>query len=129
MNAQRFAAWAAGALFAAAAAVAAMAQNKPAAADVEAGRALALLACTGCHVVTADQPFRPIYAGPPKPPDFKEIAARCNTTAASLQAHLDLLPAVPDKAHMPNLVLSKEELRDVAAFIVSLRGKPSAPAQ
>jgi len=107
----------------------ASAQTKLVEGDAEAGRALALQACTGCHVVVPNQPFKPINVGPPRPPDFKEIANRPNITAASLQRHLETIPAVPEDAHMPNLVLSSQELRDVVAFIISLRDKPAAPAQ
>jgi len=105
----------------------ASAQTKQA--DVEAGRHLALLACTGCHIVAPDQPFKPIYAGPPYPPNFKDIANRSNLTAAALQHHLETLPAVPQNSRMPNQVLSSEELRNVVAFILSLRDKPKVPKQ
>jgi len=97
------------------------AQTKPA--DAEAGRNLALRACTGCHVVAPDQPFKPIYAGPPYPPNFKDIANRSNLTAAALQHHLETLPAVPQNSRMPNQVLSGQELHNVVAFILSLRDK------
>jgi hypothetical protein len=90
---------------------------------------LALLVCTGCHIVAPDQRFKPVYSGPPHPPDFKEIANRPDVTAASLQHHLENLPAVPKHSHMPNQVLSSGELRDVAAFILTLRGKSTTPAQ
>jgi mono/diheme cytochrome c family protein len=105
------------------------AQMKTIEGDVAAGRDMALLACTGCHVVTPDQPFRPLYPGPPFPPDFKDIANRPSVTAADLQHHLDTLPAVPENSHMPNLLLSSDELRDVVAFIISLRDKPVNPRQ
>jgi mono/diheme cytochrome c family protein len=108
-------------------ALGASAQTKPA--DVEAGRHLALLACTGCHVVTPDQPFKPIYEGTPHPPDFKDIANRPNVSAAALQHRLETLPAVPQKSGMPNQDLSGEELRNVVAFILSLRDKSKAPRQ
>ncbi len=98
-------------------------------ADEEAGRNLALLACTGCHIVAPDQRFKPIYAGPPYPPSFKEIANRSDLTAAMLQHHLETLPAVPQNSHMPNQVLSSQELRNVVAFILSLRDQPKAPKQ
>ena len=111
------------------AAPAANAQSKPVGGNVEAGRSLALLACTGCHVVAPDQPFKPIRTGLPRPPDFKEIANRSNITAASLQHHLEILPAVPENSHMPNPMLSSQELLDVVAFIISLRDKPAAPTQ
>jgi hypothetical protein len=69
--------------------------KKLAAGNAEDGRTFALRACTGCHVVAPDQPFKPIYTGPPRPPDFKEIAKRPNLAAASLLHHVETLPAVP----------------------------------
>lgn len=90
--------------------------------DAQAGRALALQACTGCHVVAPDQPFKPIYKGELRPPDFADIA-RSGLTAATLQHHLDALPTIPQNAHMANPALTGQQLRDVVAFIVSLRDK------
>jgi len=103
-------------------------ETRPVAGKAEAGRSFALLACTGCHVVSADQPFKPIYSGLPHPPDFKEIANRSDLTAAWLRHHLETLPAVP-KSGMPNLPLSSQQLEDIVAFIISLRDKSVAPAQ
>jgi mono/diheme cytochrome c family protein len=117
------------AVSAAATASAANAQTKLVGGNAGAGRILALRICTGCHVVTPDQPFKPVYAPPPYPPDFKEIANRSNVTAASLQHHLETLPAIPSNVNMPNLMLSTQEIRDIAAFIVSLRDKPATPRQ
>lgn len=105
------------------------AQTKTPDANAETGRALALFACTGCHLVAPDQPFKPIYSGTPHPPDFKEIANRPDMTAASLQQRLEALPAVANNSHMPNQVLSSQELRDVVAFIVSLSDKPASAKQ
>ncbi len=101
------------------------AQTKLGAGDAEAGRHFALLACTGCHVVMLDQPFKPIRDGLPRPPDFKDIANRSDVTAAFLRHHLETLPAIPKDAHMPSPMLSSQEIRDVVAFIVSLRDKPA----
>ena len=97
------------------------AKEQPAEGNVQAGRAFALLACTGCHVVAPDQPFKPVYQGPPNPPDFKDVANQPGMTADSLRHYLETLPAVPQKGRMPNLELSDDELRDVVAFILSLR--------
>ena len=97
------------------------AQTTSAEGKAEAGRTFALQACTGCHLVAPDQPFKPIYTGTPRPPDFREIANRPNTTAASLRHHLQTLPAVPTDLHMANPLLSNQQLRDVVAFIISLR--------
>ena len=125
MNPGRLAALAVIAAGAACAAAASFAQPKHPDGNVAAGRELALFACTGCHVVEPGQRFEPRYKGPPVPPSFSEIANRPNITAASLQHHLEALPDVPtDQKTMPKPVLSSEELRDVTAFIVSLRAKP-----
>jgi len=117
------------AVFAAWSALAAKQQTTPPEGNVQAGRAFALLACTGCHVVAPDQPFKPVYKGPPNPPDFKDIANLPGVTAQSLRQHLETLPAVPQKGHMPNLELSEDELRDVVAFIISLRDQPPPPGR
>jgi len=123
MHTKVFAALAVIAAAAACAELAAHAQPKPAGDAVE-GRAFALEACTGCHVVAADQPFKPIYAGAVHPPDFKDIAAKPGVTADSLIHYLDALPAIPKDSQMASADLTPEQTRDVVAYIISLRGKP-----
>ena len=125
MNANKLAAATAVAVSMAWSAPGTEAQTKLVAGDVEAGRRFALLACTGCHLVTPDQPSKPIRNGLPRPPDFKDIAKQSDVTAAFLQHHLETLPAIPTDAHMPNLMLSSQEIRDVVAFIISLRDQPA----
>jgi mono/diheme cytochrome c family protein len=105
------------------------AQTKLVAGDPAAGRIFALRACTGCHIVAPDQLFKPVFTGPPHPPDFKDIANKPNVTAAMLQRHLSSLPTVPQRPSMADPVLTSQQLRDVTAFIVSLRDKPVAPTQ
>jgi cytochrome c1 len=102
-------------------------RTKLAAGDAEAGRALALQACTGCHVVQQDQRFKPVFTGPPHPPDFKDIANAPHVTAASLQHHLKTLPTVPQQPSMANPDLTSKELRDVVAFILTLRDAAVTP--
>jgi len=126
---KKFATWAIVAAVAASAAPATNAQPKSVAGNVEAGRTLALWACTACHIVAADQRFKPIYTGTPHPPDFNAIANKPGITAASLQHHLESLPDVPKDSLMANPDLTSDETRDVVAFIISLRDKPAAPAQ
>jgi mono/diheme cytochrome c family protein len=104
----------------AALAVAAHGQSKPAG-DAKEGRAFALEACTGCHVVAADQPFKPIYVGDIRPPDFKTIANKPDVTTDSLIHYLDALPTIPKNSQMANADLTPEQTRDVAAYILSLR--------
>jgi mono/diheme cytochrome c family protein len=86
--------------------------------DADAGRELALQACTGCHVVSVDQRFAPLLPGTP---DFREIANRPNVTAASLRRAIAALPLVPRKGRMANPHLTDDELVDVAAYIMTLR--------
>lgn len=100
------------------------AQPKRPGGNAAAGHTLALQACTGCHLVESDQPFKPIFAGKVHPPDFKDIANKPNVTAASLIHYLETLPTIPQDSRMANPDLTQEELRDVAAFILTLRGKP-----
>jgi len=92
--------------------------------DAQEGHSFALEACTGCHIVAADQPFKPIYAGDIPPPDFKDIANKSGVTAASLIHYLDTLPTIPKDSHMANADLTPEQTRDVVAYIISLRAKP-----
>ena len=107
------------------AALAAHAQPKPAG-DAKEGRALALEACTGCHIVAADQPFKPIYVGDVRPLDFKDIAYKPGVTADSLVHYLDTLPTIPKDSQMANADLTPEQTRDVVAYILSLRDKQPA---
>jgi mono/diheme cytochrome c family protein len=120
MNTKRFAVLATIAAAAAYAGLAAYAQPKPAG-DVREGRAFALEACTGCHIVTADQLFKPVYAGDAHPPDFKDIASKPGVTANSLSHYLDTLPTIPKNSRMANADLTPEQTRDVVAYILSLR--------
>ena len=105
---------------------AARAQPKPAG-DVKEGRTLALEACTGCHIVAADQPFKPIYIGEVRPLDFKDIANKPGVTADSLIHYLDTLPLIPKDSQMANADLSPEQTSDVVAYILSLRDKQPLP--
>jgi mono/diheme cytochrome c family protein len=123
MNTNRFVAVAAITAALVCAKLVAYAQPKPAG-DAREGRALALEACTGCHVVSPDQPFKPIYAGDAHPPNFKDIATKFNVTADLLIHYLDTLPTIPKDSHMANADLTPEQTRDVVAYILSLRGKP-----
>jgi mono/diheme cytochrome c family protein len=87
--------------------------------NAQAGHEVALISCTGCHVVASDQPFKPVY--PAKLPDFNTIANKPNTTAASLQHFLETLPEVPKRGQMGDPLLSRQDLRNVVAYILSLR--------
>jgi len=100
---------------------AAMAEE-PSVSVAAAGRALALTACTGCHVVAPDQPFKPVLNGPSPPPDFRGIANRPDTTALSLDRFLSRLHPLPSHLQrMADPYLSKDDREKIIAFIMTLR--------
>lgn len=102
------------------------AQSKPVDGNVEAGRILALHACTSCHAVMPDQPYPPIYKGKGHPAAFRDIANRPNASAAALREYLASLPDIPKTGQMANADLTEEELRNVSAFIMTLRDNSSS---
>ena len=81
--------------------------------DIRQGRRLAVDVCASCHAVRAGQSQSPIAPAP----SFKEIANTPGMTAAALNFWLT--------AHvhptMPLLILSSQQVRDVSAYILSLR--------
>jgi mono/diheme cytochrome c family protein len=86
--------------------------------DPAQGKSLAEKLCTNCHLVGSAQQQQPANADVPS---FAEIANREDQTAGAITAHI-MLPKHP----MPQIPLTKAELSDLAAYILSLRnsGKP-----
>lgn len=80
-----------------------------AAADAQHGETLAKRWCATCHVVAADQ-----QRGSTTAPAFSEIAKKPGLTAASIALFL-LDPHPP----MPDMNLTRNEARDLAAYIKS----------
>jgi mono/diheme cytochrome c family protein len=82
------------------------------------GKILAEKLCTNCHLVGSAQQQQPANADVPS---FQEIADREGQTAGAITARI-MLPKHP----MPQIPLTKAELTDLAAYILSLRdgGKP-----
>ena len=79
--------------------------------DVPAGREIAKTWCANCHVVDSS----PTRAGDAVP-SFPAIAALKATTVLSLQAYLQT-----PHPRMPNYQLSRQQIDDVSAYILSLR--------
>jgi hypothetical protein len=71
--------------------------------------------------VSPDQPFAPVFTGPPPPPDFRGIANMPNTSAASLRKFLATLHPVPPPQHMADPYLTNSERENLIAFIMTLR--------
>jgi mono/diheme cytochrome c family protein len=81
--------------------------------DVDAGRAFAREACITCHVVDpANESPRVVVIGP----NFQDIANTKGMTATALRVFL-----TTSHPKMPNLILTPEQITDVAAYILSLR--------
>jgi len=84
--------------------------------DVAAEHAFAREACNACHTVEA-KPQKPrlIVIGPA----FRDIANTRGMTATALRAFL-----TTSHPKMPNLILTPDEIKDVSAYILSLRNRP-----
>jgi mono/diheme cytochrome c family protein len=77
------------------------------------GKVLAEKLCTNCHLVSSAQQQQPASADVPS---FPEIANLEGQTADAITARI-MLPRHP----MPQIPLTKAELADLAAYILSLR--------
>jgi len=84
--------------------------------DIRQGRQFARDACASCHAVRARQTQSPLATAP----SFGEIANTPGMTEAALNFWLtaQVHPA------MPLFMLSSQQVRDVSAYILSLRTKP-----
>jgi mono/diheme cytochrome c family protein len=80
--------------------------------DIESGKQIAQTSCSGCHRIAGEEQKTTSDAVP----SFSSVAQMKSTTAISLAAFL-----TTPHANMPNLVLSRSEIRDVSAYILSLR--------
>lgn len=79
------------------------------------GRELALKWCAECHLVDKTQ----TQAASDAIPSFYAVADHPSTTEIGLKAFL----MSPHKKQMPNIMLTREQIDDVVAYILSLRGK------
>jgi len=80
--------------------------------DAQAGHQLAKMWCSACHQVESS----PSGISRDTPPSFAAIAGMPSTTSMSLTVFL----STPHPA-MPNFSLSRKEIADVSAYILSLR--------
>jgi mono/diheme cytochrome c family protein len=83
--------------------------------DPQSGRALADKLCTNCHLVGNAQQERAVA----DVPSFHEIANQQGQTTGGIIAHI-VLPKHP----MPQIPLTKSELADLAAYVMSLHDRP-----
>ncbi|WP_371824241.1 cytochrome c [Methylosinus sp. KRF6] len=90
--------------------------------DIRVGKELALRLCASCHQVAADQERTP----PPLPLalSFREMAQQPKTDAEYLQGFLSSTHStVSHPAAMPSPLLTAAQIRDIAAYILSLRAR------
>jgi cytochrome c553 len=80
-------------------------------ADVRSGQVIAERWCASCHLVTPDQ-AKAIEGVPP----FAEVAQREDVTPEGLRAFLSSPHPL-----MPDMALTRDEVRDLVAYIKSLR--------
>jgi mono/diheme cytochrome c family protein len=91
--------------------------------DIRQGRDLAIKVCAYCHIAARDQPFKPILQPPAS--SLESIAQRKTTTADSLRVFITTTHRGLDKPKgMPSLELLEDQVRQVAAYILSLRKQP-----
>jgi len=81
--------------------------------DVKQGRQLALDVCASCHAVRAGATQSPLATAP----SFEEIAHTPGMTEAALAVWL----TAQSHPTMPNLILSPQQVRNVSAYLLSLR--------
>ncbi|HVY15358.1 MAG TPA: cytochrome c [Rhodopila sp.] len=79
--------------------------------DAQRGRALAVQDCSSCHAIEAHP-----SPGEAEALSFRAIAAMPSTTPAAIAAFLST-----PHPNMPNYKLSRDEIRDVSAYIMTLR--------
>ena len=94
--------------------------------DVQNGHYLAALICSSCHVAGPDQSTEPVLK--PAAASFESIARRSTTSSDTLRAFLTTTHRnISNPAGMPNPELLDFQIRQVAAYLLSLR-KSSAAA-
>jgi mono/diheme cytochrome c family protein len=83
-------------------------------ADIAAGKAYADEVCAACHAVQTGDLESPLFEAPP----FQEVADTPGMTELALSVWLQT-----SHPTMPNIVLEQDDMRNVVAYIRSLKGK------
>jgi cytochrome c len=83
--------------------------------DAKSGRKIAEKLCVGCHIVGAEAAGKTV---PADVPSFARIASKPGQTAQGIAGAI-VVPHPP----MPQIQLTREEIGDVAAYILTLKGE------
>ena len=86
--------------------------------DPQKGREIARTWCAACHVVEENPPRAADTAA-----TFPAIAARPAVTADGLRAFLSAQHSGTAQGRMPNLSLSRTDVENLVAYMLSLRGR------
>lgn len=81
-------------------------------ADIEAGAAYAEQVCSVCHAVLPNEQYSPL----PEAPTFQSVADTPGMTELALSVFLQ-----SSHPTMPNIVLEQDDMRNVVAYIRSLK--------
>jgi mono/diheme cytochrome c family protein len=81
-------------------------------ADIAAGAAYAEKVCAACHAVLANEQYSPLAEAP----TFQSVADTPGMTELALTVWLQ-----SSHPTMPNIILTQDELRNVVAYIGSLK--------
>ncbi|MFW2392282.1 MAG: c-type cytochrome [Alphaproteobacteria bacterium] len=82
-------------------------------ADIAAGKAYAETICAACHAILPDEEVSPLLAATP----FQEVANTRGMTELALTVWLQ-----SSHPTMPNIILEQDDMRNVVAYIRSLKG-------
>ena len=85
--------------------------------DIKTGHEIASKLCSGCHIVGEEAAKASV---PADVPTFMEIADKPGQTAETIAGRI-VVPHPP----MPTIDLTREEIGDVAVYIMSLRDSKS----
>jgi mono/diheme cytochrome c family protein len=100
--------------------------QEPKADPATAGRDVALKICANCHIVAEGQESAPLLK--PPAPNFSAIAMRPGTTEKSLRNFLaNPHGEVRRSSKMPGFALADFQIKEVVAYILSLRGNQERP--
>ena len=82
--------------------------------DIAAGAAYAKQVCASCHAVLPNEQISPLVQAPP----FQKVANLPGMTEMALSVWLQ-----SSHPTMPNIILKPDDLRNVVAYIESLKSK------
>jgi mono/diheme cytochrome c family protein len=80
--------------------------------DPQAGFEYAKNVCSGCHGISAEE------SAVPKATRFREVADRPGMTGTALRVWMETYHPT-----MPNIVVDKQDMLNVIAYILSLKGR------